>query len=388
MTEQWTLARVETDLLAQPETQDKLKALLPTGLTPGRFSLMALEHCRDNAYMLGSIQADGGLSFLSAVIQAAEVGLSLNKALGLAALTIRKGKVAFAPMYRGLVHLARQSGQVIDIWADVVYHHDQFRVVRGSAPSLLHEPSLEFERKDGDISAAYACARLRDSTEIKFEYVMRDKIQKCMEASDSWKSSSGRQYSPWVRNFPEMAKKTAVRQLCNLLQLSGEQWEKAIQADNDEYDWKSPTVAVSKPLPETPSRFVAGLKEVQDAPLRLLPQEPPLDPFEQTVDRVVEAVAGKVVEEKTRADHLRLMGSMLQDMFPGDKAAMAAYLEECSSFDGPDGARVYGFNTLKESGLKKVSDRWVKIAYHKVKDAWLEWQESQAKDGSVESPVS
>jgi recombination protein RecT len=152
-------------------------------------------------------------SLLGAIMQASQLGLEPDGVLGMAYLVPFKDEVQLIPGYKGLIDLARRSGQLSTIYARVVYAKDQFEYAYGLTERLEHIPSGEEE--PGEIVAAYAVAKLKDGAQ-QFECMTRreiDAIRKRSRAADD---------GPWVTDFPEMAKKTVLRRLCKMLPASVE----------------------------------------------------------------------------------------------------------------------------------------------------------------------
>ncbi|MCK4830069.1 recombinase RecT, partial [bacterium] len=109
-------------------------------------------------------------SIRKAVKNVALTGITLNPAQGLAYLIPRKiDKVLTCCLdfsYKGLCHVAIQSGAVYDISAHVRYAKDEFTVEQGTNAELIHKPSLEQDR--GKATHVYAIATLHHNVK-KFE---------------------------------------------------------------------------------------------------------------------------------------------------------------------------------------------------------------------------
>lgn len=170
-------------------------------------------------------------SIVMAAYQAATIGLPIN-ALQLAYLVPFKGEVKFLPSYRGLVHLALATGYVADIYAEVVYANEDFKVAIGSNPHIHHSFDITKERR-GDIIAAYAIARLTNGV-LKQEVMTKNQIEKVRQSSSGAPNSK-----PWTQHTEEMYKKTVIKRLCKLLPMTGnfQNIQKAleVEANLDQY---------------------------------------------------------------------------------------------------------------------------------------------------------
>jgi recombination protein RecT len=168
-------------------------------------------------------------SILRALMDAAALGIKPGGLMGRGYLVPRKNKkngeleCCFDPGWRGLIDIARRSGQIKRIEAHVVYEKDIFEVHYGMHSDLIHKPMLDGDA--GNIIAAYAVAEFKDgSTQV--EVLTKRELDKVRGSSAA--SSGG----PWGSWFEEMARKTAVRRLCKYLPYTDE-LERAIEAATD-----------------------------------------------------------------------------------------------------------------------------------------------------------
>lgn len=162
-------------------------------------------------------------SLIGAIGQCAQMGLEPNTVLGHAYLvpfnTKRKvngvekwvKSVQVIIGYKGLIDLARRSGQIVSIAAHEVCEKDTFNLVYGLEEKLEHKPSLG-ER--GDVIGFYAVAKLVGGG-YAFEFMSKRQVDAIKDASQS----KGK-YGPWKDNFVEMGRKTVIRRLAKYLPLS------------------------------------------------------------------------------------------------------------------------------------------------------------------------
>lgn len=175
------------------------------------------------------------LSFLHSVKVAARLGLDPSGVMGEAYMVPFKDQCQLIPGYRGLVKLARNSGDVKSIWAEVVYSCDKFDYRLGLHPDIDHEPGDRANAKDSDITHVYAVAKMTDG-DPQFVVLTRQEIEKIRASS-----RAGR-FGPWVDWWAEMAKKSAVKRLIKMLPIeTGSVFAKAVEIDNriesgDRYD--------------------------------------------------------------------------------------------------------------------------------------------------------
>ena len=163
-------------------------------------------------------------SLVGAIGQCAQMGLEPNTVLGHAYLvpfnTKRKDlqgnerwvkSVQVIIGYKGLIDLARRSGQIVSIAAHEVCANDKFELVYGLDEKLNHIPAMQ--DRGGPIGF-YAVAKLKDGGHC-FEFMSTQQVTEIMKATQSKGN-----YGPWKDNFVEMGRKTVIRRLAKYLPLS------------------------------------------------------------------------------------------------------------------------------------------------------------------------
>lgn len=119
----------------------------------------------------------------------------------------------FQPMYRGLLKLARRSDQLAHIDAHVVYRGDLIDLDLGSSPSVRHVPVLDGAERGGYVGA-YAVAETKEGRRY-VEWMTEADIEVVRKSSRGGQAAD----SPWVKFWPEMARKTVLRRLMKRLPL-------------------------------------------------------------------------------------------------------------------------------------------------------------------------
>lgn len=183
------------------------------------------------------------LSIVKAVLQAAELGLEPGSSLGEFWLVpfynskTGQKEAQGIPGYRGLIALARRSGEIANISASAVYAGDHFEVELGLEPKLIHRPNYDQDRENpSDLRFVYAVARFKDGS-YQFEVLSRKQIDALRRRS---KAADG---GPWVSDYEEMAKKTAIRRLSKYLPLSVEMARALdLQARAESGDFEDPVI--------------------------------------------------------------------------------------------------------------------------------------------------
>ena len=185
--------------------EPEIKKALPEVITPERFTRMALSALNTTP----KLNECTPMSFLAALMNAAQLGLEPNTPLGQAYLIPFKNKgvleCQFQIGYRGMIDLSYRNPLVQTIQAQVVYENDYFEYELGLEAKLVHKPVLE---NRGEIRLFYGLFKLTNGG-YGFEVMSR-------EAMDSYareySKSMDNSFSPWKSNYTGMAKKTVIKQ--------------------------------------------------------------------------------------------------------------------------------------------------------------------------------
>ena len=201
----------------------EIKKALPEVITPERFTRMALSALNTTPELNECSQ----MSFLAALMNAAQLGLEPNTPLGQAYLIPynNKGKkeCQFQIGYKGLIDLSYRNPQMQIISAQTVYENDEFEYELGFNPKLVHRPTLG-ER--GEIRLFYGMFKLTNGG-FGFEVMSKTAMDTfAQQYSKSFDSS----FSPWKTNYTGMAKKTIIKQALKYAPLKTE-FRRALSTD-------------------------------------------------------------------------------------------------------------------------------------------------------------
>jgi len=192
------------EFLEKGKTQ--IAAALPAHLTPDRMIRLALTEFSKNP----ALQRCNQMSVFGAIIQASQLGLEVG-VLGQAYLVPYKDTCTLIPGYKGLIALARRSGEVTSIETNIVYEKDEFTLVLGIDSVFTHKPYLDGDR--GNPRLVYGVAKFKDGGH-HFEWMSISDVNKIRSRSKA--SSSG----PWVTDYEQMVRKTLIRRMMNYLPMS------------------------------------------------------------------------------------------------------------------------------------------------------------------------
>lgn len=210
---------------------EMLDAVLPQHVDRKRFAAMCVAAVRATPD-LAKCFADkrGAASFLIAASQAAIVGLEPNTPTQDCWILPRRAKVdgqwvqeaQLSIGYRGILKLARRgSGDVKEVFAEVVHEHDEFEWWRGLADDHLHHRPAKGDR--GAMTHVYAVVRYQHGG-VQFMVLDETEVNDRRARSDSWKSDvkNGTSYSPWNTSRRAMWQKSGIRALSPYLDLTAE----------------------------------------------------------------------------------------------------------------------------------------------------------------------
>ena len=182
--------------------EGEIKKALPAVITPERFTRMVLSALSVNPKLAECTP----LSFLGAMMTAAQLGVEPNTALGQAYLLPYRNhgvmECQFQLGYKGLIDLAYRSGEVSIIQAHAVYENDEFEYELGLDPKLKHVPAAS---NRGQATHYYAMFRTKDGG-CGFAVMSREDVEQHARRYSKAYSSG-----PWQTNFDEMAKKTVLK---------------------------------------------------------------------------------------------------------------------------------------------------------------------------------
>lgn len=194
------------------KSRDQIMMALPKHMEVDKLIRVVMTNIQQNPKLLECTP----ISLVGAVMQSAQLGLSLDPILGHAYLVPRRNnkkgatEANFQVGYKGLIELMMRSGKVEAVTAHIAYSNEEVTLEFGVDEKLLHTPKPPSER--GEMVGVYAVAFLPNGR-TKFEWLWKedvDKIKKFVQAS----------YGPWVDHEDEMIRKTAVRRLAKFSPLS------------------------------------------------------------------------------------------------------------------------------------------------------------------------
>lgn len=231
----------------------QFESALPRHMRIDHFMRCALTYVKKNP----GVAKCTPVSICKALMDAAQLGLAPDGLLGSAYLVPFNNKVRGAdgsdtwentcqliPGYRGLIDLARRSGEILDIQARPVLKGEDFEIDWGRQQPLSHKPNLDAnpaEDNGANVRGIYAIAFYKDGSQ-HLEYMSRAEIEGIQRRS----KANGKGFSPWQTDWVEMGRKTLVKRLSKYLPLSPE-LARAIELDNEASEVVRPVEVTEAP---------------------------------------------------------------------------------------------------------------------------------------------
>lgn len=161
-------------------------------------------------------------------LKAATLNLPINKSLGYAYIVPFKNKGKLTPQfqigYKGYVQMAQRSGQYRSLNAGIIYEGMEIKknYLKGTF-EIVGEPKSE------KVIGYFAYFELLNGYE-KALYMTKDEV---IKHAETYSQSYSSNFSPWKKQFDEMAQKTVLKRLLSKYGVLTTEFEKAMKEDED-----------------------------------------------------------------------------------------------------------------------------------------------------------
>lgn len=195
----------------------QIRKALPSIMTPERFTRITCTAIQNNP----KLAQCSPVSFLNAMMNAAQLGLEPNTPLGQAYLIPYwngKAKCYEAQIqigYKGLLALSYRTRMFQTIQAHTVFENDRFEYAFGLEEKLVHIPAMS---NRGNPIYFYALYKL-DNGGYGFQVMSRED---CDRHRDQYSKASQKGSSPWDTAYEAMCKKTVLKQLLKYAPVSSD----------------------------------------------------------------------------------------------------------------------------------------------------------------------
>ena len=199
--------------------RERVMQVLPKHLTADRILQMAATTISRNP----NIAKCSPTSLLGAVMQASILGFPPVDSLGYCYFVPYGKDVQFQIGYKGYIELARRSGKIKMVYAEVVREGDEFTAKFGLNPSLEHKPKFDNSKP---FTHVYAVCHFYDGG-YNFVVLSKKDVERLRMRSPMQK---GAPTGAWATDYEAMARAKALKQLSKYLPLNIDQVE-AIATD-------------------------------------------------------------------------------------------------------------------------------------------------------------
>ena len=189
-----------------------------------RFARVVLSAINGNPKLQNALMtASGKTSLMKATMQSAQTGLLPDGyEAHLVPFNSKNGvEIQFIPDYKGLVKLARNSGDISTIVAETVCENDKFSWKNGE---ISHE--IDWFNPRGEVKLYYVLVKMKDGS-VQSKVMNKADVEKIRARSKS------KDNGPWATDYDSMALKSCFKQISKWLPRSNERLANAVQIDNE-----------------------------------------------------------------------------------------------------------------------------------------------------------
>lgn len=261
----------------------EFKKALPGHIPAEKFVRTVQTAVQMNPQIGKACNTQGGMqSLMAACTKAATDGLILdNREAALVTFRQKTGdnqyedRVQYIPMVAGLMKKARNSGEISNISAHVVYANDQFNYVLGDEERIEHQPKFGDR---GPAIAVYAIVKMKDGS------VQREVMDKAAVLAIAKQSKNAGQYNPETgANFGEWWRKTVIRRISKYLPSSSDRDEfmQAVERIDEGFEYEATDGGPTEPAAQPAKKRGAGAAALRDiTPKQAAPtqEQTPHDP--------------------------------------------------------------------------------------------------------------
>lgn len=200
---------------------DRMAAVMPKHMSPERMYQLAISTINQTPKLAQCQPA----TVLSCLMKCSALGLepSAVDGLGRAYILPYKTTATLIVGYRGMIDLARRSGQIKSINCHAVYKGDTFEYSLGLNEDLKHVPNDACEKTPDNLTHVYVVCHFTNGG-YQLDVMTKKEVEKIRARSMS------KNNGPWVTDYEAMAKKTVIRRAAKTWPMSVEA-QTAIAAD-------------------------------------------------------------------------------------------------------------------------------------------------------------
>ncbi len=191
-------------------------------------------------------------SIMNAAMESAKLGLPVNSQLGYSYLVPYKGAASFQIGYKGVLQLAIETGEYLNIIGSPVYKDEfvKYDPFSGKLYYNVHEGHDCDRYNNGDIVGYYVKFTLKNGFSAELYASEKSLIEFAEEYSEAYKYDlrEGYKYSPWSTNKSSMCIKTLLKRLIKTFGIMSPRLIKALSSEEMPVEEIEPEII--KPLGE------------------------------------------------------------------------------------------------------------------------------------------
>ena len=222
----------------------RIEAVMPRHMSSERLFQLAVSSINQTPKLAECTPA----SVLSCIMKCSALGLEPSAVDGLGRAYIlpffngktRRMEATFILGYKGIIDLARRSGQLVTIHAQAVYEGDAFDYWEDdSGQHFTYRPNRKAVHAPQTLTDVYMTATLVGGGKV-FEHMTKEEVDAIRKRSKA--ANNG----PWKTDYEAMALKTVIRRAARYLPMST-QTQEAVAADEQTPDYTgilSPVIEV------------------------------------------------------------------------------------------------------------------------------------------------
>lgn len=189
------------------DNRKRIQTALHDRIDPNVFIASVLKACEENSKLMDCTPD----SLMQACYDLSEMGLQPGGPVP-EAYVYPYGNVATAvPSYRGLIKLARRSGEIKTVVCELVHDGDEFAYSPVAEPPIVHVPATDKGRSQRPVTHVYCLYVLKDGGYAPSVWTAADVDAHKEKYSQAWRRAEQKQKdSPWHTAWGAMAKKTVL----------------------------------------------------------------------------------------------------------------------------------------------------------------------------------
>jgi recombination protein RecT len=202
-----TQLQIVRKALASPGMIQEVSKALPDHVKPAQFLRVATTLVGNNPDLLKCERN----SLFAAVMSAASLGLMPESFLGQCYIVPFKGKATLQIGYKGMIALARRSGDISSVESGVTYENDEVELILGDESRFTIKPCLDGD--PGKAKFVWCVITLSDGGKQR-EIMTVAQVEKIRQGAPSKNSPA------WTQHWEGMARKVCIKRALKYAPLS------------------------------------------------------------------------------------------------------------------------------------------------------------------------